>query len=219
MVYLFEDRKGRMQQYLHKELDPNYIKESIFDCSQDSIDSYISTNYSDAKCILFHKSYTFPQDGITVDFIKQKFLNKYVPFVLFSGGLQNNLLDENNIKTGTVDSGDMYNNLHLFINEYRSKQLINIPLLVFGRNYLLNSLLDLQNKINMMLFSYKHEDVLNENILDEIHDEVDSRINEVEFRDDKSKFLSWLDDNMNTSSITVKLIKSQIQKLVDKYYE
>ena len=138
---------------------------------------------------------------------------------MFSGGLQNNLLDENNIKTGTVDSGDMYNNLHLFINEYRSKQLINIPLLVFGRNYLLNSLLDLQNKINMMLFSYKHEDVLNENILDEIHDEVDSRINEVEFRDDKSKFLSWLDDNMNTSSITVKLIKSQIQKLVDKYYE
>ena len=219
MIYLFEDRKGRMQQYLKEELNSNIIKESIFDCDVNDIDSYIETQYNDAKCILFHKSYSFPQSGITADLVKQKFLSKKIPFVFFSGGVQNNFFKEKDTITGTADSGDMYNNLLCFINEYKLNSRINIPLLLFGKDYLLNSLLDLQNVINKSLFKFNYEYYLNEDELDEIKDAIDSRINEEEFSNDKLKLIAWIDNRLTNPKITVGILKSQIQKLIDKYYE
>ena len=83
MIYLFEDRKGRMQEYIKEEINSSLFKESVFDCDLIDIDKYIDSQFNNADCILFHKSYVFPQSGITADFVKQKFINKEIPFVFF----------------------------------------------------------------------------------------------------------------------------------------
>ena len=79
MIYLFEDRKGRMQQYFQEQLDQAFIRESIIDCSLNKLEPYINAHYSDADCILFHKSYQFPSGDILPDNVKDLFLKKEFP--------------------------------------------------------------------------------------------------------------------------------------------
>lgn len=217
MIYLFEDRKGRMQQYLKQSIENEYLKESIFESTSENIVDYVNENYSDAKCILFHKSYQFPQNNITIDLVKNTFISKGISFVIFSGGNNNNIHIEKNVYTGTVNSGDMYNHLNTFLNYYRDKSIINIPLLLFGEKFLLNSLLALQNKINLYLFAKKSTDIIESDDLDSILDDIKNRIKESELSEDKVKLCNWLESSKNDSSITVQLLKNQIQKLIDKY--
>ena len=217
MIYLFEDRKGRMEQFIKGGIDQRFLKEVVFDCTDENIDAFIEINFKDAVCILFHKSYNFPNRKITSDLVKQIFINKQIPFVYFSGGLNNNVLLDNNIYTGNVDSGDMYNNLDEFLTNYKGQKTPNIPLLVYGKGYLLNSLLELQNKITKKLFTYKDDYILNSDDLDEILDLISPRIMEPELKQDKQKFEDWIENNMYKNKISTIIIKSQLEKLIEKY--
>jgi hypothetical protein len=217
MIYLFEDRKGRMEQFIKGGIDQRFLKEVVFDCTDENIDAFIEINFKDAVCILFHKSYNFPNRKITSDLVKQIFINKQIPFVYFSGGLNNNVLLDNNIYTGNVDSGDMYNNLDEFLTNYKGQKTPNIPLLVYGKGYLLNSLLELQYKITKKLFTYKDDYILNSDDLDEILDLISPRIMEPELKQDKQKFEDWIENNMYKNKISTIIIKSQLEKLIEKY--
>lgn len=217
MIYLFEDRKGRMEQFIKGGIDQRFLKEVVFDCTDENIDAFIEINFKDAVCILFHKSYNFPNRKITSDLVKQIFINKQIPFVYFSGGLNNNVLLDNNIYTGNVDSGDMYNNLDEFLTNYKGQKTPNIPLLVYGKGYLLNSLLELQYKITKKLFTYKDDYILNSDDLDEILDIISPRIMEPELKQDKQKFEDWIENNMYKNKISTIIIKSQLEKLIEKY--
>lgn len=217
MIYLFEDRKGRMEQYKKGEIDCSILKEAIFDCTNENIEAYIENNFKNADCILFHRSYNFPDRKITSDLVKHIFINKQIPFVYFSGGLYNNVLLENHTYIGNVDSGDMYNNLELFLTNYSELNSPNIPLLVYGQGYLLNSLLELQNKICKKLFMYKDEQILNSDDLEEILDIISPRIIEPELKKDKQKFEDWIENNIDENKITTRIIKSQLEKLIEKY--
>lgn len=217
MIYLFEDRKGRMLQYISEGINNPVLKEAIFDCSDENIDQYIDDNFKDATCILFHKSYNFPNRRITIDLVKESFLKKKTPFVYFSGGLKNNFLIDKQVYTGNVDSGDMYNNLSLFLEEKNKNASINIPLIIYGKRYLLNSLLELQNRIIKYLFEKSDNQTLNNDDLEEIEDIIYSRINEPELAVDKSKLMQWIKSKSPKEDIKVQVLKSQIEKLIDKY--
>ncbi|UOE39710.1 hypothetical protein [Chryseobacterium oryzae] len=213
MIYLFEDRKGRMLEYFSEGINNSFLKEAIFDCSDEEIDQYIHDNFKDATCILFHKSYNFPNRRIKSDLVKESFLRKNIPFVYFSGGLKNNLLIDKQVYTGNVDSGDMYNNLNLFLEQ----KSINIPLLIYGTRYLLNSLLELQNRIIKYLFDKLDNQTLNNDDLDEIEDIIYTRINEPELAVDKSKLTQWIQNKIGKEEIKIEVLKSQIEKLIEKY--
>jgi hypothetical protein len=217
MIFLFEDRKGRMQQYFKNELNSSYIKEAILECGPNNIEDYINEHFKDAKCILFHKSYSFPNTSMTGEIVKQAFIIKGVPFVYFSGGLNNNLLFEKNTQTGTVNSGDMYNNLIVFIEEFKTKDKVNVPLLIYGKKYLLNSLLGLQHKLNQYLFSLSSNKILDIGEIFKIRQIIESRINENELSGDKTKLIEWIEKHKDKQDLTVQIIKSQIQKLIDRY--
>lgn len=217
MIYLFEDRKGRMLQYISEGINYPFLKEAIFDCSDEDIDQYIDDNFKDATCILFHKSYNFPNRRITSDLVKENFLRKKIPFVYFSGGLKNNLLIDKQVYTGNVDSGDMYNNLSLFLEQNNKNKSINIPLLIYGKRYLLNSLLELQNRIIKYLFDKLDNQTLDNDDLDEIEDIIYTRINEPELAVDKSKLMQWIKNKIGKEEIKVEILKSQIEKLIEKY--
>lgn len=217
MIYLFEDRKGRMLQYITEGINNPFLKEAIFDSSDEDIDQYIDDSFRDATCVLFHKSYNFPNKAITSDLVKESFLRKKIPFVYFSGGLKNNLLIDNQVYTGNVDSGDMYSNLSIFLEESNRKQTINIPLLIYGKRYLLNSLLELQNRIVKYFFDRSDNQLLDNDDLETIGDIIYTRINEQELAVDKSKLIQWIKSNLDKEQITVHILKSQLEKLIEKY--
>lgn len=217
MIYLFEDRKGRMDQYLEIELDFTHIQIALIDCDKKGLNEYLDDHFSDSKVVLFHSSYLFNDTTITNGDIKKYFKDKKVPFVYFSGGLSNSLIIENGIINANVNSGEMYRNLNHFIIEYNSTKKVNIPLLVYGQKYLLNSLLELQTVIGLYLFEKPNNEILTSNELYEVIDLVDARLKEEELQEDKIKLRKWLDEEIVKQKLTKKTLISQIQKLNDKY--
>jgi hypothetical protein len=213
MIYLFEDRKVRMQQ----SMDSKFIKEGILNCEKENAGFYLKSNYSDAKCILFHKSYTFSQKGLSSDFIRQLFLQMGIPVIYFSGGLNNNLSFKQGLLIGDANSGDMYKNLNLFIKDYKNHGKPNIPLLIYGKKYLLNSLLELQYIINLILFDKKSNDLLNTLEMDDIVSAIRPRINEPELKDFKISLIGWIENHMYEKRIKAADIKNYVQENINKY--
>lgn len=217
MIYLFEDRKGRMSHYLDKDLNSKSLKESIFDYSGDiSLSKYINNEYGDAKCILFHSSYTIPSKNITKENIKAEFAEMGVPFVLFSGGMGNNYtIPSNNIIQGNINSGTMYENLKLFIDDFEKSNIINVPLLIFGSNFLMNELLKSQNLITMYLSAKKTNYILSSDDKQFLTILIEATLKNESLSTDVQKLILWL--STSEKSITIITIKQQIQRLIYNY--
>jgi hypothetical protein len=217
MIYLFEDRKGRMETYFKDILDVNIIKTGYLECKKAELETYLKDNFADAVAILFHSSYIFIDKQITNEDVKNYFKRNKVPFVYFSGNLSNNLIIENGLLNANVNSGDMYNNLNIFLAEYERNKTINIPKLVYGEKYLINSLMELQTITNIFLFDKTSNQFLTPNELSEIIDLTEARLKEVEFIEDKTKLLEWLKRGIKQASIDKQTLTNQIQRLIDKY--
>ena len=217
MIYLFEDRKGRMESYFKDHSNSKNITMAIIDCEKDQLFDFLNTVFSNSKAIIFHSSYSFNDKKITNEEIKKFFGMKRIPFVYFSGGLNNNLVIENGVINGNVNSGDMYTNLSYFLQDFETYNRINIPLLVYGRKYLINSLLELQNIITLYLFEENHLQILSNKDFNEIFDLVDARIKEDELKEDKSKLLSWLSFEKEKQTLNKQTLLDQLQKLINKY--
>jgi len=217
MIYLFEDRKGRMEQYLSEHLDSNIIKVAIIDCAKIDLMNFLSSNFSDSSAVIFHSSYSFNDKDITNEDVKKYFSDKKIPFVYFSGGLNNNLVLENGVTNGNVNSGDMYINLTSFLKEYKDTKSIIVALLVYGEKYLLNSLLELQAVCALYLFDKKHNYILNTEDFYELIDLVDARLKEEELKEDKHKLIELLNMNLEERKLEKQALLSNIQKLTEKY--
>lgn len=204
MIYLFEDRKDRMKSYLKDKLDSDIIQQVIIDCQKSNLEEYLSAKFSDADAVIFHLSYSFVDNKITHEDVKNFFLEKTIPFVYFSGGLNNSLFIENDIINGNINSGDMYKNIFNFLEYYKEREEVNIPLLINGKGYLLNSLLELQNVIALYLFDKTNEENLTAEDLYEIIDLVDARLKEKELGEDKEKLLKWLENEVSKEVVKVK---------------
>lgn len=216
MIYLFEDRKGRKEQFLKQDIVSEKLKEAIFDYPEGmSISDYLSQTYSDAKAILFHKSYKIPSNNITIENIKAEFIRLKVPVVLFSGGLGNNYFESGGIISANINSGTMYGNLPEFVNEFEKSGQINIPLLIYGSKYALNEILYLQH-LATALFSGKPESsILTKNEIDTINNFIQLAIRDESLSDGKNKLIKWL----NSSDIKVAILKEQLNKFASKVYE
>lgn len=217
MIYLFEDRKGRMEAYFKDSLDINTIKIGRLDCKKAELETYLEDHFADAAAVLFHSSYLFIDHQITNEDVKNYFKRKKISFVYFSGNMSNNLILENGLLNANVNSGDMYNNLSIFLEEYARNKTINIPKLVYGEKYLINSLMELQTVINMFLFDKTSSHFLSEVELFEIMDLTEARLKEVEFNEDKTKLLDWLKKDIKKGKINKQTLTNQIQRLIDKY--
>ena len=217
MIYLFEDRIGRMQQYLKNNLDSEVAKIALLDCQKDNLTNYLINEFSDSKAIIFHSSYSFNDKSITNEDVKSFFCDNKVPFIYFSGGLNNNLVIDNGITNGNVNSEDMYKNLTHFLEDYKVFKKVNVSLLIYGEKYLLNSLLELQAIISLYLFDKSNKHVLTTEDFNEIIDLVEVRLKENELKEDKFILLQWLDNKKMKQKLDKQTLLSQIQKLNDKY--
>jgi hypothetical protein len=219
MIYLFEDREERKRQFLGDEFNHSLIRQKPFDCTDaKEIIEYIKSNYQDAVAVLLHKSYEFGNKGITLDSVKNGFqIALNVPVVLFSGGSNSNLIREGEAITAEINSGVMYQNLTCFLNEYQTNGMICIPLLVYGRNYRLNQLLEMQSKMYSYFFDRKDNDEITQTdkrqILKILRAVTDNGIIY-----DMTKLQKWIEERFaNNNPIYISLLLNQIQNLINKY--
>lgn len=218
MIYLFEDRIERKKQYVtDKTFDNPLIKEKIIDCKKLSeLQEYIRKEYNDAKVVLLHKSYGLDGKEFTIDDIRQSFKSVLnIPVILFSGGSKSNLINDNGIITADINSGVMYKNLKAFVDAYQKDEKIVIPILVYGDNYRINTLLEMQSKINIYLFDKNDNDILSKSNYDRYISRIfDTVRDDDELSNDINKIDKWIEGKVN---IKIFIFKDQIQKLINRY--
>lgn len=217
MIYLFEDKEGRKAKYIQGTIDDSVLKSAIMNCSKDELEAYIDDNFKDADAVLFHVSYVFPKAGLTNDLVKDTFIKRGVPFVYFSGGSQCSISRNNDIMTADVRSEEMYRNLSDFVNEYKNNASINLPLLVYGKGYLMNSLLKIMELVNAALWKYDRTQSIGTMELMRIKSIITSRMQESELQLEKESLLNFIDSQRVLGTLTPDSIISELQTIIDKY--
>lgn len=213
MVYLFEDRIQRMEQYLSQGIVSDLFRcDRVIDCPIQTLTSTIEAKFNDAKCVIIHSSYVFPGEGVTPETIKNTFNAMGVPVVVFSGDFSTNTLrpSSNGICNADMRSVSLYENLPAFIEQYANTGVISIPFLTFGPNYLLNTLLRFQAATQDILIGFSGSDIIGEDEKDEIHDEI-VRLKEPELQTTRSRLLGVLSE----SNLTYTRFIEEVQSIIN----
>jgi len=218
MIYLFEDKEGRMALYMKEGINNSLLTRAVMNCKKDEISQYIDDNFNEADAVLFHVSYSFPQPGVTNDAVREAFLSKGVPFVFFSGGSKNSLsTTPEGIPIADIRSEDMYSHLPGFLEEFKATGKVNIPLLVYGANYLLNSLLKQMEWVNDQLWGLKGDEPLSPSIARTLVSGIRSGMQEDELREDKNALLNFINEHFSSGDLTSDSITAQIQQIIDRH--
>ena len=212
MIYLFEDRKGRMENLLENKLNLRIVNaELTIAVVKNELDFFLNSLVN-IKALLIHKSYKFPSSDVTIEDIISICKQKGIPIGLFSGGLSNAIIDENFVM---CNSGDFYSNLHLFLNEFEKNNKVNLPLLVFGRRYLINELKQLQIVVSKKVIQKEIVDIISLKI---VVNDIRTYLSAPELSDDKNKLIYWIELKIEEGkTIEAKTILNQLQKVINKY--
>lgn len=216
MILLLEDRKRRKEQFISNNEQFPMICEKPFDCSKiEELESYLLENFQEAKVILLHKSYEFKCQEMTPDNFKkisQKTLQ--IPVVLFSGGSNSNLIQERNFVTAEVNSGVMYKNLRFFHDEYQETGIVNIPLLVYGTNYRLNQLMEMQAKIILYFFNRNYSHKLNMDDKYEL-EEITDVVRDEKTRERIERMWNWVEEK-GAENVTINSIITLVHRITNQ---
>jgi hypothetical protein len=212
MIYLFEDRKDRMSVHLKTSLDNQYINSSLeISVNKNKLESFIES-LAKLDAILIHKSYTFPAEDITIEDVKTACTKRDIKIALFSGGLSNAVISEDFV---VVNSGDFYKNISLLQDEYKNKGAVNLPLLVFGKKYILNQVKQLQIVISQEILSNSPNDI---RLFEKIIEDTQAYLTAEGIQEDKEKFIQWLHRLISDGRLPESMaVMDQIQKLANKY--
>lgn len=215
MIFLFEDRKERKEQFIKDEHYP-FILEKPIECSNlDELDVFLKENFREAKVFLLHKSYELRNPTITIEKFKTKAESiLHIPVVLFSGGSNNNLIQENGFVTAEINSGVMYKNLRLFHDDYQESGVPNIPMLVYGANYRLNQLMEMQAKVNLYFFNREYSKKMNDGDVDELLDITDT-IKDPEAKDMVDRMWDWINSE-GIETISINTLQTIIQRMINQ---
>lgn len=216
MIYLFEDREDRKQQFLGDNINHPLICQNSFDCSNvDEIANYIKNNYHDAKVVLLHKSYDLGKKEFTIENIKNGFKTVLgIPVVLFSGGSNSSIIKEGDIVTAEINSGVMYQNLNFFAEIYQKDGVICIPILVYGKYYRINQLLEIQAKMNDFLFDRHVNDTIQQSDIRKLN-KILNDIAESSISEGIGILKSWIEKNRET--LKIERLQKAVQQLIKKY--
>ncbi|MBO5272265.1 MAG: hypothetical protein J6B30_05565 [Muribaculaceae bacterium] len=166
MIYIFDDRfqrRNNNQEKLSKYSD--IVKfDTVKTIPGKSVEECVFDAIISPKCIMFHKSYVFEDDNVDFETIRTLFISLDVPIVIFSGGTEGGNKGDSEIN---INADVMYENLPYFLEDFKENEQINIDILLWGKRYKLNAILELQNKLAESFFIKNN---LDENI--EVIDKV-----------------------------------------------
>lgn len=220
MIYLFEDRKDRMNNLLDINIESysdtlNYQK--IIDTNKSEILDFFK-DIKNLDIVILHKSYVFIDKEITPENIKTavKRLNK--KFVLFSGGIGDAIIDDNELM---LNSGTLYNNLSFFLDNYKRNKDYSLIRLLYKDNdeYLKHQIKKYQNDVIPELLKLEYTE--NKEVAGKTFKQVVNKLNlylkSEEFDSDKFKLSEYVKKRIEKKEFDHKILIQQIQKMVIKY--
>lgn len=146
MIYIFDDRAQRRKDNEEKLIvfSGSIVFATVNIIPGKHVEECIFDSMENPECIIFHKSFVFEDKSITFESIRHLFTSRGVPVVIFSGGTEgvNKGREEINI-----NADRMYRNLPYFLKDYQAHGVINIDILLWGKSYKLNALLQFQNEL------------------------------------------------------------------------
>lgn len=201
MIYLFEDRINRMNQYIvNKEVkdaidEDEYVKLVNFSAEEkEDLKSYIQREFQDANVVLFHGTYNFPNSNFTVSDVRFAFAKNQVDFISFSGGSNTgNYFLIGDHYEGSINSAVMYENLIHLLRNYETTGHPDFRLLFFGEEYLKNELFIFEKLIHQKLADYEQSTPIAPEDLKFIQDTIlDPYLSDPEFESHKNMINDWL---------------------------
>ena len=151
MIYIFDDRKQRRsdnEEKLSKFRD--IVKfATVETISGKSVEECVFDSIINPDCIMFHKSYVFEDDNVNFETIRALFVSLDVPIVIFSGGIEGGNKGYSEIN---INADVMYENLPYFLEDFKENKSPNIDILLWGKRYKLNAILEIQNKLAKSFF-------------------------------------------------------------------
>ena len=189
-IYLFEDKTLRMNDYHLSEEVMSFIKRPNLDGLKEQLEDYVDNELSNATLVLFHSSYRFVDQLFTVDKVKDVCLKKNIRFALFSGGLESNVVSENEV---TLNSDDMYRNLPFFVDSLKEGHE-NLSMLVYGKDYILNPILRLLGKFNEEFWDIPGSDLLPIDRLEDFRDDIIKAILKGPLPEECNSLEKWVEE-------------------------
>ena len=198
MIYIFDDRRQRRSdneeklsqfsdvvKFVQLKLTPGKsVEESLID------------SLNSPECIMFHKSYVFTEKEVSYETVRETLGSYEVPVIIFSGGTE---FSNKGTTQTDINAEVMYQNLPLFIRDYKEKGKINIDVLLWGEKHRLNALLEIQNEIAK---KYYIEMDLEEIIQDTDKIKIERDLNKLCPKVDRSLGENIIDEIAKTDSLT-----------------
>jgi hypothetical protein len=167
-ILLIEDRATRQEQFFNQtQIELNSYSDILDNMINEKYNNIIQKlkentfDFKEYEVIICHKS-AFKDDNITI----LKNIEKYCKdthkvFILFSGGIDGNYyLEEDNYIFMELNSQRLYSeNIELFLEDFRNGN-IHPLILSYGTKWKINILLNILEKINLILDSEPKESIL-----------------------------------------------------------
>lgn len=215
MIYLFEDRKDRMNLYFKDNIEAykDVINSShTIDVKLGELENYFK-NLDQLEVLILHKSYVFIDQSITPQNVKEIIRKLGKKFVLFSGGLNTTIVDNDEV---VMNSGDFYNNLPKFLKHYQESKDFNLSYLIFSneREINLHQLKKFQNEVFKAILSFNTH---GENAIKLLLKKVKLSSDEYLLSESFNPYKEKLNDLTKKESINAQTLFSQLQKMIASY--
>lgn len=160
MIYIYDDRNTRRNDNAErlKNFSDIVVFKTIYLIPGKQVEEIITESIENPECIIFHKSYAFEDNNVSFETVRDWFTDLGIPVVIFSGGTEG---CSNGNSIININADLMYNNLPLFLEDFRSNGKMNIDVLLWGERHLLNAMLQFQSKFAIEYFI---ENSLDDNI-------------------------------------------------------
>lgn len=160
MIYIYDDRNTRRNDNAErlKNFSDIVVFKTIDLIPGKQVEEIITESIENPECIIFHKSYAFEDNNVSFETVRDWFTDLGIPVVIFSGGTEGY---SNGNSIININADLMYNNLPLFLEDFRSNGKMNIDVLLWGERHLLNAMLQFQSKFAIEYFI---ENSLDDNI-------------------------------------------------------
>lgn len=151
MIYIYDDRNTRRNDNAErlKNFSDIVVFKTIDLIPGKQVEEIITESIENPECIIFHKSYAFEDNNVSFETVRDWFTDLGIPVVIFSGGTEG---CSNGNSIININADLMYNNLPLFLEDFRSNGKMNIDVLLWGERHLLNAMLQFQSKFAIEYF-------------------------------------------------------------------
>lgn len=209
MIYLFEDRPERLKQNKRTLLRyQNLIKHEVLTiCSGEKKSS--DSLFPNAKLIIIHSSYRFPGDKCTLNDAIRVF--KGLPIVVFSGQIQQSSksIAENVYR---VNSIIMYDNLPEFLDAKEKGENPPIEMLLWGKNYKKNQLLNVLYDIARYSLEKKLDDAIDDDTSLTIEETIETHLQAESMAIYRNRLVELLNNQLG--ALTYEYLIIEIEKLM-----